>query len=169
MTSRFYPHEMVESFEDIDANFLKQKGIDTLLVDIDNTIATHQTKEPTENVLNWLSQLRQNNIKVCIFSNANKNRVELFSRNLNIPAIHRARKPALQKFKKALTLLDSSKEKSAIIGDQLFTDVYGGKRMGMFTILVKPLSSREILFVKLKRYIERIVLRNFKKGQDSKN
>jgi HAD superfamily phosphatase (TIGR01668 family) len=93
----------------------------------------------------------------------NKKRVDRFNEKLNIHAIHRAVKPCLGAFKRALILMKTKPEETAVVGDQIFTDIYGGNRLNMLTILVKPLHKKEFFFVKLKRWPEKHVLEKYDK------
>jgi uncharacterized protein len=160
---RFHPDIVVDSFIEITPEFLAKKRIQALLIDIDNTLVDYQTKEPTEEVIAWLENLKDHGIKLCIFSNASKERVEAFSKDLGVPAIHRAGKPSTKRFIKALELIKAQPYQSAMIGDQIFTDVYGGKRSSMFSIWVRPITKKEIIHVKLKRVAEKLVLFNFER------
>jgi HAD superfamily phosphatase (TIGR01668 family) len=100
-----------------------------------------------------------------IVSNNRRTRVSAFASPLSIPFIYRARKPANASFVKALHLLGTSPEQTCVIGDQLMTDVLGGNRMGLYTILVKPISlGDEGFFTKaVNRRLERIALSWMKK------
>ncbi len=162
MFNKFYPDVVVDNFVEITPEFLEKKRVQALLIDIDNTLVDYQTKEPTEEVISWVDNLKNNGIKICIFSNASKERVEVFSKDLGVPAIHRAGKPSIKRFIKALELIKAQPYQSAMVGDQIFTDIYGGKRSSMLSIWVRPITKKEIFHVKLKRIAEKLVLWNFK-------
>jgi HAD superfamily phosphatase (TIGR01668 family) len=158
MLERFYPDLMLDRVEDVDLNLLKAKGIKGLILDIDNTLVPQFTKEAGDNIVKWIARVKASGINACIVSNASRVRVEKFNERLGIHAIHRATKPSVKAFIRAVKLMDISLKEAAVIGDQLFTDIYGGNKLDMFTILVKPIDANEILFVRLKRHIERFVL-----------
>ena len=87
----------------------------------------------------------------------------LFNDNINAPFEANARKPLLKGLKKALKTMDAKNENCIMIGDQIFTDVWTGKRAGIKTILVKPIEDKETLFFKFKRGLEKIVLNKYRK------
>ena len=49
------------------------------------------------------------------------------------------------------------------VGDQLFTDVWGARRCGIYSILVQPIAKHEEIQIVLKRYLEKIVLASYKR------
>ncbi|HHV96216.1 MAG TPA: YqeG family HAD IIIA-type phosphatase [Clostridiaceae bacterium] len=161
MIERFYPNMIVDSIEQIDLEMLKKKGIKGLILDIDNTLVPSFIKEADERTLKWIDKIKRNGFKACILSNARKKRVEQFNEKLGLKAIYRASKPGRRAFTKALDVLGIDASQAAVVGDQIFTDVYGGNRLGMYTILVKPIHKQEFFFVKLKRYLEKYVLRRY--------
>jgi HAD superfamily phosphatase (TIGR01668 family) len=103
--------------------------------------------------------LKQLGFQVMIVSNNTRMRVSRFADPLDIPFIHAAKKPLTIAFKKALRLLGTAREETVVIGDQLLTDVLGGNRMGLFTILVVPISRQDGFFTRINRRIERLVFR----------
>ncbi len=92
-------------------------------------------------------------------SNALERRIAYFRAELNLPGLSRANKPSRRAFLQALALLNSRPETTAMIGDQVFTDVLGGNRLGLFTILVVPLCDRDFFLTRIARVFERWVLR----------
>jgi len=140
---------------------LKDKGIKGLILDIDNTLVPSFIKEADDKTLKWINMVREQGLKACIVSNARKKRVELFNEKLGLEAIYRASKPGRRSFTKALDVLGLDVSQTAVVGDQIFTDVYGGNRLGMYTILVKPIHKEEFFFVKLKRFPEKYILKRY--------
>jgi len=126
------------------------------------------TKDADENAISWIAELKGKGFKVCILSNAAEKRVLRFNKNLDVTAIHRAYKPAGKAFLKAAKEMCLEPESIAVVGDQIFTDIYGGNKANMFTILVKPIDKKEILYVRLKRGPEKIVLSSFNKKLEEK-
>ncbi|HOJ09123.1 MAG TPA: YqeG family HAD IIIA-type phosphatase [Clostridiales bacterium] len=163
MTEKFFPCLIVDKFQDINLDMLQKKRIKGLILDIDNTLVPSFVKEADNNVLEWIERLKNRGFKVCIVSNATKKRVDRFNEKLCLEAIYRASKPGRRSFKKALKVLGLKPAETAVVGDQIFTDVYGGNRLGMYTILVKPINRKETLFVMLKRYPERYILNRYYK------
>ena len=158
MLDIFFPGLMVDKVQDIDLDVLSEKRIKGLILDIDNTLVPHHMKEADENAVSWLERVKSAGFKVCIVSNASKKRVIKFNENLKLYAIYRAHKPGTSAFRKALRLMDIKASEAAMIGDQIFTDVFGGNRMKMLTILVKPIHHKEVFYIKLKRLPEKLVL-----------
>ena len=156
---KLYPDIYYESIFDIDIKDLKDLDIKGVVVDIDNTIVPWNDKELSEEVFNWFKKLIKEGFKLCLISNGMSKRVEYFSNQLDIPAIGKAVKPRKKAFRKALNILDVQKDKIAVIGDQIFTDVLGGNRMGFTTILVDPLNKQEFITTKIMRFLEKLVIK----------
>ncbi len=165
MFKRFYPMEYCDSIYAINYAALKSQGINGLIFDIDNTIAPFDIPEPDDGTVEFLSKLTGDGFKICLLSNNNEARVVLFNKRLGLHAVHRAAKPGLKGIGKALTLMQVSSDKTALIGDQVFTDVWCGNRKGLYTILVKPIANRDEFSVRLKRGLEKIVVDSYVKKQ----
>jgi len=167
MLDIFFPDLIVDKVQDIDLEFLAKKNIKGLLLDIDNTLVPMHMKEADQNAVEWIERVKSNGLKVCIVSNASKKRVIKFNENLKLFAIHRASKPGTKAFRKAMRLIDLKAEETAVVGDQIFTDIYGGNRLNLFTILVKPIHRKETFFIKLKRLPEKLILAQYKKRTEN--
>lgn len=163
MFDKYYPDFVVNSVRDIKADFLKANGIKGLILDIDNTLVATHIKEADEKLLTWIKDMKENGIQLCIVSNASLKRVTLFNEKIKIHAIHRAYKPFIKGFAAGAKKMNLLSSEVAMVGDQIFTDVRGGKKAGMKTFLVKPIDPKELLFVWLKRFLERIVLKSYYK------
>lgn len=163
MNKLFIPKLYVDSIFDIDLDYLKQKGINSLIIDIDNTLVAWDKKTAPRSVIDWFNKLKDKGFKICLVSNNTLDRVVKFTEDIDIQAFHRAKKPFKTTFKKAMKYLNSNKENTAIIGDQIFTDILGGNRMGLFTILVVPIESKEFFITEIVRKFERFILRKIKK------
>ncbi len=160
---RFFPDLMVDEISEIPREILKQRGIIGLILDLDNTIVPWDGLELSRVTKQWIIDAQKEGFAFFIVSNSTTARVEHFSRLLNIPAISLAQKPRRVNFRKALQAMNLSPHQVAVIGDQVFTDVWGGNRLGCFTILVIPMNRRESFHTYLVRYLERIVLRRFRR------
>ncbi len=137
-------------------------GIKAVLCDLDNTLTKWHSEEITEEVGAWLAQLRDTGIGVCIASNtSNFSRLRRIANNLGIQHFPgNAGKPGTRGLRHALKLLEASPSEAAMVGDQLFTDIVAGNRLGLFTVLVNPLSSYEFIGTKIvNRTAEKFVLR----------
>ncbi len=143
----------------MDIDWLKERGIKGVLLDIDNTLITHKQKIPDEKVIALIKFFKKNDIQTAIVSNATKRRVDVFNEKLGLYARYRAFKPSNRGFLKAMTKLKLTPEETAVIGDQLFTDVRGGNRLGLTTVLVEPLDVNEPVTVRLKRIFEKLFVK----------
>ncbi len=160
---KFSPNLYVQSIYNIDLQALKAAGITSVITDLDNTLVEADSPEYTPKLIKWLDDLQELGFKVVIVSNNNKTRVSEFADPLTVPYIHQAKKPTKSAFLKAIKLLGSSVEQTVVIGDQLLTDILGGNRLGLYTILVMPISEKEHWKTKINRTIERKVLGWMKK------
>ena len=156
------PDFIFNSYRDVTPDFLKSAQIDALICDIDNTLVTYDDAEPTEEVLCWYEKLKQNGIQVAFVSNNNRQRVSLFNSKLNAPAFHNSRKPSRYALRRAIAAMGISPERTAVLGDQLFTDVMAAKRLGIRAIVVTPIKDKKSLLFRIKRACERSLLRKYK-------
>jgi HAD superfamily phosphatase (TIGR01668 family) len=143
--------------------FLKEKGIRAVLLDIDNTLVTYDDPKPTPSVLAWLQTLKDNGIEAAFISNNHKDRVELFNEDLQYFATWDSRKPSGKCYRAAMKHFGTDTTNTAVIGDQVFTDVWSAKRLGLFAILVKPIKDKTNLFFKTKRLLEKPVLAAYRR------
>ena len=163
MFNRFYPNEYFDSIFLIDYDKLLKMGIKYLIYDIDNTLVPFDVKEAPKKIIDLFSSLKEKGFQICLLSNNNARRVNDFNVSLQLHNVSRARKPFLHGINKAMNLLGSTVESTCLIGDQIFTDVWCGNRKKIHTILVKPTSDKDEITVKLKRGIERIVVKKYLK------
>ena len=152
--------------EEIPTDFFIRHGICALLLDVDNTLTGDNSQEIKPEVMDWLERQRAAGLRLFVISNNHELRVAPFANRLGLGYIADAAKPkkkvALAKMKE----FGVSPRQTALIGDQLFTDVWGAKRAGMHTILVKPIHPKEEIQIVLKRYLEKIVLYFYKKDRE---
>ena len=135
----FYPDIYLNNVKEITIELLKKNNIKGLLLDVDNTLIDFDLKI-LEGAKKWCEALKSKGIKICILSNTNKiEKVKKIANELELQYINFAKKPFKKGFKKAMVLLELDAKNIATVGDQIMTDVLGGNRMGMFTILTKPL------------------------------
>ncbi|HHY14270.1 MAG TPA: YqeG family HAD IIIA-type phosphatase [Thermoanaerobacterales bacterium] len=165
MLKLFCPNMYVKSIYSINPTDLISRNIKGIIVDLDNTLVPWNVKKPNKKLINWFTSFLNHGIKFCIVSNNNESRVKLFADGLNIPYIYSAIKPSKRSFKKGIVLLGTDSPNTAVIGDQILTDILGGNRVGIFTILVKPMCQQEFWWTKLMRKFEkRIIYSLMKKG-----
>lgn len=153
------PDLHIESVFKLNLEKLRKNNIRGLIIDIDNTLVSWEIKYATEKIKTWLLSLRKEGFEVCLVSNNTRDRVVIFNEELKLPAIHRALKPRIGAFKKAMKAIGTTAENTAVIGDQIFTDVLGGNRMGLFTVLVVPIVGKEFWWTTFVRKIERHILK----------
>lgn len=163
MIRKLYPKAYISSIFDMDITALKNKGIKGIIFDIDNTLVPYDEAEPNEAIIGFFKKLRSEGFKITLVSNNTEDRVLKFNEKLKVFALHKARKPLTGAFKKALALMDCSKEEAVIVGDQVFTDVYGGNSAGISTILVQPVSDKDEWITKVKRGLEKRVIKSYEK------
>ncbi len=163
MKNIFYPKAHFNNIYEITPNFLKNKGVEGVLLDIDNTLVPYAVKVPSEKVLTWLTTLQEAGIKAAILSNAKAERIATFTEQTGLPIIEKAGKPLKRGFRQAEKLLGMPKEKLCIIGDQFFTDIWGGNRSKVYSIWVTPINNEESAFIRLKRWLERPIVKGYRK------
>lgn len=163
MPAILYPDIYVNSILDIPLPALEQLGIKAFILDLDNTLTEWNSNEVREEIIDWFVRIKAAGFKACILSNNGEQRVITVAQILDIPYIFRARKPSRRAFYKAIELMQVQPAETAVIGDQIFTDVLGGNRAGLFTILVVPIARREFAGTKISRLFEYFVLRKLKR------
>ncbi len=151
----FYPDAYQKSIYTINYDKLKENGIKCLLFDLDNTCVPYVDRTPTKKLKNLFDKLSEQGFKVIIFSNSPKERLSPFKKELKVDCCAKAGKPRKKNFIKILDLYKYDLSEVAIIGDQLVTDIYGGNKVGITTVLVNPMSNIDMPFTKIHRYIER--------------
>lgn len=165
MLVKFYPNAYISSLQEISPAYFKQRGIKGLILDLDNTIIPWKAGVLRQETVNLLKNYTSAGLKLCIVSNAFNRRVTNLLKPLGVPWVARAGKPRRKPFVKALKILGTGPHETAVIGDQLFTDILGGNRIGLYTMLVIPMSKREFVGTKLVRVVEKAFLRRLaKKG-----
>jgi len=154
------PAAFVESVPLIDIGELKRRRISAVLTDLDNTLVPWRSYDISPEVAAWVSEAQKQGIKLCIVSNTRTwTRLQSLAGELRVPFVRRGLKPRRGGFREALKVLGAERSEAAVIGDQVFTDILGGNRSGLYTILVRPLHHREFIGTKISRFFERIVLR----------
>jgi len=154
MKNLFFPDAYAPSVYDIDYDGLLAGGIVNLLFDVDNTLAAVREALPSAELKFLFASLANMGFRVCLLSNGGARRVKLFASELGASYVAKSKKPAFKGLRLALSMLDAERGDTAIIGDQLFTDVLCGKRARIHAILVKPISADEQWYIKLKRMLE---------------
>lgn len=159
-----YPNAYFKNVREISIDFLKKNNINALILDVDNTLIDFD-KNLSEETIKWAENLKENNIKLYILSNSNKKeKVKTVAEKLKIDYIYFGKKPLKTGFKKVQKRLHEEAENIGVVGDQIFTDVIGGNRCKMFTILVDPIAEKDIWITMLKRPLENAIKRRYTKN-----
>ena len=165
----FVPDIMFENALDISPELLIEKGIRAVVLDIDNTLVTYGVAEPTDEVIAWIDSLKNAGLDVAIASNNHAPRVELFNSKLGVFATCESKKPSARAVKAACEHFGVQPTETAVIGDQIFTDVWCARNAGSLAILVKPIPYPENLFFKCKRVLEKPFIRAYRKKHSDQN
>lgn len=161
--SQLQPDYYIPRITGIGREFLAKKGIRGLVLDVDNTLTLHDDPTPDPDIARWLEEMRAAGIPMVIVSNNSEERVAPFAKILGLPFVADGEKPKAGGMERAAKVLGGLRpEEMAVIGDQIFTDVWGGNRFGAVTILVAPLGPEIVPFIKFKRVLEKFVLRGRK-------
>ena len=165
---RLYPKLYLENVTKITEEILQENNIKGIILDVDNTLL-YYNKQLLKDADIWCKNLIEKGIKFCIVSNSNKReKVKMVAEMLGIPYISFAMKPLKRGLNKAKDIMNLPSENIAVVGDQIFTDVIGANRCGMFSILVKPLETKDILITRIKRPVEEAILRKYLNHREEK-
>ena len=159
--SRFLPEVVFEDIYRIPPGYFEDRGIRGVVFDIDNTLAPNGSPQPDARAARYLESLQSRGLKLCILSNNSRERVERFCGESGLPFVYKSGKPKKRAFQAALDLMELPPEQTAMVGDQIFTDILGGNRAGLDTVLVLPFDRNEKLFIKFKLLMEKPFLRRY--------
>lgn len=158
-----YPNQHFNNVREITIEFLRENKIKALILDVDNTLIDYD-KNLHEETIKWAKNLKENGIKLYILSNSNKKeKVRTVAEKLKIEYEYFGKKPLKTGFKKVQKKLEEKAENIGVVGDQIFTDIFGGNRCKMFTILVEPIAQKDIWITLLKRPIENAIKNQYLK------
>lgn len=161
MFQTFYPDEWHDSAYQILYEDYRKKGYAGILFDIDNTLVMHGAPA-SDQAIALFSKLRSLGFQTCLISNNDKERVEPFAKELASAFVFKAGKPGKAAYLQAMEKMKTTTANTLFVGDQLFTDVWGAKRCGIRALLVKPIDPREEIQIVLKRYLEKLVLAEYR-------
>ena len=148
-------------YRDLTPEFLHANGIKVLLLDIDNTLAPYEQLDPDDHIRAWLKGLAEAGIKTALVSNNRGDRMERFNKTLGQPSRYSACKPLPFRGRKVMRSLGGNKKNTAMMGDQVFTDVWTARALGVTAILVPPIRDKRNALTRFKRCLERGVLRRY--------
>lgn len=157
MLNKLYPDTYLDSIDDIDFEMYYKKGIRGIVSDIDNTLVPHGAPAD-EHIIKIFEKIHGMGIDTCLISNNKKLRVEPFAKAVNSKFIYDAHKPSRESYKKAMELMNTDKESTLFIGDQIFTDIWGANRTGIETVMLKQIDKKEEIQIILKRIPEKLIL-----------
>ena len=156
------PKIKLKRITDISLSILKKYDIDTLILDVDNTMSTHHGQVLTDGLSDWIDMMHKNNIGLIVLSNSKEQRVKPFAEKINLPYISLGLKPLPFGYFKALKKGGSKRKNTAIVGDQIFTDILGGNIVGVKTILLTPIKPEDGISFKIRRKIEKFLFKIYK-------
>ena len=157
------PDYMFGAYHEVTPEFLRGLGVCAILSDIDNTLAPYEQDEPDERILNWITSLNDAGISIALVSNNDRERVELFNRSLGVPVYWKCGKPLKKNLLLAMEGLGGTAETTVMLGDQLLTDALAAHNMGVRCLIVPPIRDKKNAFFRFKRWLEKPVIRKYKK------
>lgn len=162
MLERFYPDLYIKSAYQIDFQKYYASGYRGIIFDIDNTLVPHGAPAD-ERSIELILGLKHMGYAILLLSNNKEPRVQMFNQAVNVRYIFKAGKPGKKGYMRAMEMMGTDRENTLFVGDQLFTDVWGARNAGIFSILVQPIDKKEEIQIVLKRYLEKIVLASYRR------
>ena len=162
MLEQFYPDIYISSTYKIDFQKYYDSGYRGIIFDIDNTLVPHGAPAD-DGSIKLIDHLKEIGFGILFLSNNKEPRVKMFNDAVHASYIFKAGKPAKKGYYRAMEMLGTDQKSTLFVGDQLFTDVWGARNAGIFSILVRPIDKKEEIQIILKRYLEKIVLIFYKR------
>ncbi len=144
MSFSFLPALLIQKLTDLTPEYLQSKGVRLLMLDFDNTIVPYTTDVPTDEMRQWLMQMQQSPVDLCIVSNSKNERVPRFCRAYGLDCITHAGKPFPGGIRRCLEKYGLPPKDCALAGDQIFTDTLGANGAGVMPILVEAIDNHNI-------------------------
>lgn len=154
----FGPHRFAPRLAQVSLDLLVAGGIRGLIVDLDNTLLGFRESELAEEHLAWVRDALSRGMGVVMLSNNFSDRVTMVAAALGVECIPNALKPLPFSFLRAKRMLRLGRREIAVVGDQLFTDVLGGRLCGFYTVLTEPIENKDFAITKVFRFFERLML-----------
>ncbi len=161
--SLFIPDLMLNNLTELGFSDLKKRGIKGIVLDVDNTLTLHGSQEVLPIVLDWLASMKSQGMKLMLVSNNTRERVTPFAQRLGLDFVAMGCKPLPYGLKRAQRQMGLSADQIALVGDQIYTDILGGNAAGFWTILVEPFELESGAFFRLKRSLEQLHIRKYRK------
>ena len=153
------PHLKLKRITDVEKRHLDMLGVNCLLLDIDNTVSTDHGTELVPGLEEWIAAMKDAGIKLYILSNARGSRVLPFARKIGLDYIGLAMKPLPFGYLRGVKRSGGQRRNTAIVGDQIFTDILGGRLAGVKTVLLTPVMPENKLSFKIRRKMEKAVFK----------
>ncbi len=163
------PCLMIDKMTDLELDFFESLGCKAILLDVDNTMTTHDNPTPAEGVAEWIDRMKSNGLKLIIVSNNSAERVAPFAEKIGLDFVAKGAKPLAKGFKEACCRIGVRPKEAVAVGDQIYTDIIGGNLLGAYTVLTVPYELEEKLFFKFKRMMEKPVIASYKRKAERKN
>ena len=162
MLQCFYPDCYMHSTYEIDFEKYYNDGYRGIIFDIDNTLVEHGAPADERSIA-LIEKLKNIGFSIMLLSNNIEPRVKMFNDEVRVSYIFKAGKPGRAGYENAMKQMNTTKENTLFVGDQLFTDVWGARNTGIYSILVQPIDKKEEIQIILKRYLEKIVLSSYRR------
>lgn len=147
------PKLIFHKLTDVTPEFLHSRGIRLLMLDFDNTMLPYTSATPTRELLTWIDGMKRGGVQLCVVSNSKKNKAPSFCEAHHIACVTHSKKPTGKGIRECLSRFDARPAETALVGDQIFTDVLGANCAGATSILVKPIHLHNI-WLKLRHVAE---------------
>ncbi len=159
----FKPSNYVESLLEVNFEILKKQGTNLILLDLDNTLAPHFTKIPTNYAKTVIEKIKAQDIEVIIVSNNNELRVSRFAKLLDVKYLYNTKKPFIKKIRKKIEENGYKLEETLMIGDMIIMDIFAANRLKIDSLLVKPILSYNVGSTKKMNWIETNIFKRLKR------
>ena len=161
--NKFIPTRILPTYRDMTPRLCAAYGIRGLILDVDNTFAPYEMPDPDEEIRAWVEGMRASGIGLAFVSNNDPPRLERFNRTLGCLMFCNAKKPGTKALRAAMAAMQTDESCTAVMGDQILTDVLAGRRLGLPAFLVPPIKDKKNLFFRAKRLLERPFIRKYYK------
>jgi HAD superfamily phosphatase (TIGR01668 family) len=150
------PDVALDRISELPIEALRARGIAGVIFDLDNTLVPYHADDVPADVEAWLHTFREAGLRGAVVSNARHRRAARLAERFGWPSIGGLPKPNPWRLLRAMRAMDTAPQTTALVGDQLFTDVLPGNWLGLYTILVEPMGRREFVTTRLMRWAERM-------------
>ncbi len=157
------PEYRFDKYYEASPEFLLSLGVKGIILDIDNTLEPYENHAPSHGVCEWLNSLSAVGISAAFVSNNDRARVETFNKDLRLPAYFKAGKPFGKNVKRAMRDMQTTKENTILMGDQIFTDVLAAHMSGLPAILVPPIKDKRDILTRAKRILEKPIIKKYER------